>query len=125
MNHETTHQTISLRPGIVGLYWQTIGIWLGHNTEDGLRSMASELQDIQDRIMKLPPLPDSPYLYTEFTSPTARVSNTMYTEAQMRAYGQQCRDAALREALETVHCIALVRVGSALECEAAILELLK
>ena len=47
--------------------------------------------------MTLPPLPDSPYLYTEWTSPAERVSNTMFTEAQMQAYGQQCREAALEE----------------------------
>lgn len=40
--------------------------------------------------MSLPPLPYSPYLYTEWDSPTARVSRTLYTVEQMREYGQQC-----------------------------------
>ena len=45
--------------------------------------------------MTLPPLPDSPYLYTEWSSPAERVSNTMFTEVQIQAYGKQCREEVL------------------------------
>jgi len=36
--------------------------------------------------MSTEPLPYSPYLYCENISPTERVSRTMYTAEQMRAY---------------------------------------
>ena len=49
--------------------------------------------------MKLPDLPDSPYLYTEWKDATtpARVSSTMYKEYQMREYAKQAAE-AMREA---------------------------
>lgn len=56
--------------------------------------------------MNLPPLPYSPYLFTEWDSPTERVSRTMYTEKQMREYGELCRKQALEEAMQQCQQIA-------------------
>lgn len=49
--------------------------------------------------MKLPELPHSPYLYTEWKDATtpARVSSTMFKEEQLQTYGRQCAE-AMREA---------------------------
>ena len=40
---------------------------------------------------KLPPMPFSPYLYSECISETERITQTMFTEIQMREYGRASR----------------------------------
>ena len=81
---------------------------------DALRVAANRTYEIakmtlaeRSKAMTLPPLPDSPYLYTEWSSPAERVSNTMFTEAQMREYGKQCREAALEEAAKACDAIGI------------------
>jgi len=60
--------------------------------------------------MTLPPLPEHTIDYMKNVK--------AYTAQQMRSYGQQCRKAALHDAADLAHCIAMSHLGTALECEA-------
>ena len=75
--------------------------------------------------MNLPEIPFSPYLYTEWADPATRVSNTMFTESQLKAYGEACYAKAIEDAAKVADVTPPQPFRPSIEAAWAIRALLK